>query len=190
MVWDRGKIALGIWLLLITAGGAWFLQWKSPQAQMVVAAHDIPAYARVARRDLKISAVARRALPADAMAKPEDLVGRYVREAIPTGRPVRRSVVTPAEDIKKLADGTVAIPMDATPAQAFGGRLKCGDVVAVWDRNANRVLLERVLVLDVLPVRGEGAMGSRYVLVLAVPSVKQGDFLAAAARGVDFVRGS
>jgi hypothetical protein len=86
----------------------------------------------------------------------------------------------------------VAIPLDASAALAFGGRLKSGEFVTVWDQGQNRRLLDRALVLDVLPVskNNSGADHAEpFVVDLAVPVAQQSDVLACAAhRQIAFTR--
>ena len=191
---DGQKALVLIILLTLAAGGAWFLHDRAEApVQVPVLARDLPAYTPIMKQDLKSAAKAPAALPEEAVRKAEDLIGRYTRERLTAGQVVARGQVVPREKAALSRDGeTVAVSLAATAAMAFGGRLRHGEEVAVWtllatpgqERPAGRRLLDRALVLDVLPAPPEAAEtkdGARFVIVLAVPVQQQAEVVTAAA---------
>jgi Flp pilus assembly protein CpaB len=192
---DWQKALALIVLLALAAGGAWSLHRRAEApVEVPVLARDLPAYTPITQQDLKSMMKAPGALPARAVRKAGDLIGRYTRERLSAGQVVARDQVVPREAAAlSRVQGTVAVALAATAAMAFGGRLRPGEEVAVWtllpppgqEQAQSRRLLDRVLVLDVLPVAPEAAAqgdSARFVIVLAIPVQRQAEVLAAAAQ--------
>jgi Flp pilus assembly protein CpaB len=155
-----------------------------------VAAHDLPAFTQIVQTDLRSEAKRRSTLPAEAVTKTDGLIGQYLREPLSAGQTIQRSQLVPG-NAPGPAGHTVAIPIEATAAIAFGGKLRHGEFVALWSQGRDKPLLDRVLVLDLLSTSASAAEkkeSSRFVVVLAVPVEKQPEVLAAAQGAIALTR--
>jgi hypothetical protein len=190
VAFDWQKMIAVIFILLITAGGAWLLDQRPAQLGVPLATRDVPAYSRLQPGDLKTAALRKSSLPADAVLKMDALAGHYVRNTIPVGKPIRKSDLVPKDSLPAgLTDQTIGVSVDAGVAQTFAGKLQRGEVVAIWDRNAGRVLFNQILVIDVLPVpRLDANKEPRYTVIFAIPLQHQAEFFAAMRTGIDLTR--
>lgn len=184
---DKQKAVVLALAILAAAGGSWFLRRHSQSINVPVAVRGLPAYTQISRNDLKYVVRSSYELPRDVIVKPETLDGRYLRQPIAAGRAIRSSQLVPRTPVSSPVQPTVAIPLDATPALTFGGRLRSGELVSLWDQGQNHQLLDRVLVLDVLPVAASTAAKNNaapFVIVLAIPVEHEAEVLALAAHNL------
>jgi len=187
---DWQKTILVTVLLALVAGGVWFL-YRGETVDVAVPVRDLPAYTRITARDVKSVSRVGSTVPSGGVRKAADLIGRYTREPLSAGQAVRRRQIVPAAG-PASSQGTVAVPLSATAAMAFGGRLRPGDEVALWSllppagkpTAEGRLLLDHVLVLDLLPFADAGGKrgSDPFVIVLAVPVQWQAQVLTADAQ--------
>jgi Flp pilus assembly protein CpaB len=192
-VLDKQKFAVVTVLGLAATAGAGFLRRQSDVAAIPVPARSLPAYTRISQNDLTMAKKPASNLPKDTVLTIASLEGRYLKSPLATGDPIPKTALVPGDPPAAQPEGsTVAIPLDATAALAFGGQLKSGEFVTVWDQSQNRVLLKRALVLDVMrgtESNSDGNHSEPYVVVLAVPVEHQADVIAAAGhRQLAFTR--
>jgi Flp pilus assembly protein CpaB len=183
---DREQSVIGIVILAIAGWGVWFLERPAERPSVPVAAHDLPAFTQIEPRDLKLEAKRRSMLSTESVTKTDDLIGHYVRERVSAGQTIQRSQL-----VAGTSPGSLAISMEASPAMAFGGKLRAGEFVALWSQGRDKPLLDRALVLDVLSTStgaAEKKESSAYVVVLAVPVAKQAEVLDATQHGVALTR--
>jgi Flp pilus assembly protein CpaB len=189
---DHQKTFAVVIAILLAAGGCWFLRGKSDHVGAVVAARDVPAYTRISPADVKSVSTPRSALRAKTLTRVDGVIGTYVSEPLSAGEAIRRNqLVEQDPSASDLVQGTVAVPLEVTAALALGGKLRKGEVVAVWDRVTGKPVLDRVLVLDVVPGADRDAAKSssvRFVVVLAVPVQRRTEFLAETRGEVVFTR--
>jgi len=186
------------WLVLIVLGmvaaaGAWYLSVQTQkQITIAVPARDLPMYHLITTSDLTTTAVPSTELSSKALRSDADLVNHYTQKPLRDGNVVLAAQLIPSTD-PTLTINTTSISIPATAAMTFNGQLTSGDVIMVWEvpddstTSTANLIVDRVLVLDVLPVSPAPTDTTEtlpYVVVLAVPVNHQADILSSATKGL------
>ena len=180
----------------------------TPQVNIPVASYDLPAYHLVVSQDLRVVAqVAATVLP-DVLTDEQQIIGTYTLQAVAKDSAISREKVKALPSPALLAN-TTAIGLPATEAMVLGGNLRSGDVVDITAISAvngapsslkpdgtqpakSMRTFEKLLVLDVKPTTSTSPAAVNvppthpFVIVIALPTTSQSDFLAHSA-GADFL---
>ena len=186
------------WLVLlvlgiIAAAGVWYLSAQAHKKITIsVPARDLPMYHLITTSDLTTTAVPSIELSSTALRSDTDLVNHYTQKPLPGGKIILATQLIPSTD-PALTKDTTSISIPATAAMTFNGQLTSGDVISLWEvpddsaTSTANLIVDRVLVLDVLPVSPAPTGTTEtlpYVVVLAVPVNHQADILSSATKGL------
>lgn len=107
---------------------------------VVVAARDLAPFQVITKDDIKVQEIPTVSVPDDAVKRPEDVVGKYTRDAIYAGETIRQKRLAEARgdrgllsaQITELQDPTIrAFALPYEPVTAVGGEVKPGDRVDI-----------------------------------------------------------
>jgi hypothetical protein len=185
-IWSVLFLVLGVCSFLIYRHSlSWFEVW--------VPVKDLPAYHLIIDSEVMKATKVLSSLSADVISGNKSPVDQYTRRAVSTDVILSRSDVVFSDD-PQLVTNTTPISIPATEAMTFSNRLTSGEIVVLWQipavtatNNATpQLLIDRVLVLDVLPASSapaEDAKNFQYIVILAVPIDHQTEVLSAVAKG-------
>lgn len=189
-LFDWQKWLVTLFVLLIAAGGSFYLGWHGTSTKNVfVPGRDLPAYHLIQGADLISKHVHAADLSGDSLTTEGELVGRYTLISLNAGQVVTKPQVLSSPSADLVSD-TTAVSVPASAAATFNGQLSSGTIVTVWvisnDSGGSRteLLLQRALVLDVQQIHAGADIASNpYVVTLAVPNGLQAKVLAASVSG-------
>ncbi len=160
--------------------------------EMPLPAKDLPAYYVIKSEDVTKEQVSKSLIPADAVQKKDDLVGKCTLKPLSALQPVRSALVVDPQRLK----GTAAVGISVSLANVLGESLRAGDCIDVvlvppqteHELSPQLVFFENLLVMDVKQAdkssKTEHIEGDpSFVIVLAVPVNKKVDFLTMSAKG-------
>lgn len=179
---DRAKWLIALILIALTAAGALYLAVRSDEKEVWVPAADLPPYQLIKTADLVVKRIDLDTVPPGSVTSQDKLLGRYPLQPLSAGAFVASSTVVEPADPQLLA-GTIPVPLPATAAMTYNGKMVPGTAVAVWTVSAEgevASVLEKALVLDVQQVEGAKETEPPYVVVLSVPAGTAADLLSAA----------
>ena len=190
---DWQKLIVSVILGSVTAVGTWYLIAQASNTITIsVPAHDLPMYHLITTSDLTTTVISSTELSSTVLRSDTDLLDHYTREPLHGGKAVIATQLIPSTD-PMLTNDTVAISIPATAAMTLNGQLTTGDIILVWEVSdvsntaPASLIVDRVLVLDVLPISlviTNDTETSPYVVVLAVPANLQAGILTLAKKGL------
>jgi hypothetical protein len=190
---DWQKLIILVILGLIAAAGTWYLSKRASNTITIsVPAHDLPMYHLITKSDLTTTVISSTELSSTALRSDTDLLDHYTWRSLPGGKAVIATQLISSTD-STLTTDTAAIPIPATAAMTFNGQMSSGNIIMVWEvpdvstTSPANLIIDRVLVLDVLPVSlviTNTTETLPYVVVLAVPVNFQADILNLAKKGL------
>lgn len=178
-------------LAAATVGSLYLQQTGKDTKNIYVPNHDLPAYHLIQETDLITKTLSVVDLSEDVLIAKEDMIDHYTLEMLGSDEVVIKSQVISIPSLDLVKD-TTAIPIPATAAMIFNGKLSSGTVVTVWaiyptnepGVSKTELLLQRVLVLDVQKTEsGVETESHPYVAILAVPIDRQAKVITAAYSG-------
>jgi Flp pilus assembly protein CpaB len=181
---DWQKWLLTLVVLTLTLGGTFYLfSLNQPVTTLYVPGKDFSTYHLISASDLVTTTLPTAVLPSKSLLEESDLVGRYTIQPLSAEKPVTEAQLVPVVDEKYVLD-TTAVSIPATAAMAYNGQLTPSAIVTVWtvtDTGQAEPLLDEALVLDVQKVEQSEseADANPYVIVLAIPRLKQAELLTA-----------
>jgi len=188
---DWQKLIVLVILGLITAVGTWYLSKQASNTVTIsVPAHELPMYHLITKSDLTTVVVPSTDLSPTVLRSDTDLLDHYTWRSLPGGKAVIATQLISSTD-STLTTDTTAISIPATAAMTFNGQMSSGDIIMVWEvpdvstTSLANLVVDRVLVLDVLPVSlviTNTTETLPYVVVLAVPVNFQADIMSLAKK--------
>jgi hypothetical protein len=190
---DWQKLMVLVILGLITAIGTWYLSARASNTITIsVPAHDLPMYHLITTSDLTTTVISTTELSSTVLRSDTDLLDHYTRKPLLGGKAVIATQLIPSTD-PMLTNDTVVVSIPAAAAMTLNGQLTAGDIILIWEvsdvsaTSPASLIVDRVLVLDVLPVPlviTNATETLPYVVVLAIPVNLQADILSLAKKGL------
>lgn len=167
----------GLVFIVVPFVGLWMTSKPALHVSVPVPVRELPPYHVIIASDLITRSISPNDVVSNTVRNSQEVIGRYTRQAIAKGKPIREDQVAVPADAR-LISNTLAVAIPATRATILGGKLRAGDAVSlvsvpISDTNAApSVVFNIVLVLDVI-VSDKDA-----VIVLAIPSDRWLEYLA------------
>ncbi len=167
----------GLFFIVVPIVALWMATKPAVQTNLPVAVRELPPYHLITASDVITRSVSPSDIVSNTVRNSQDIVGRYTREVIADGKPIRGNQIAAVADAR-LISNTLAVAIPTTSATILGGKLRAGDVVSLATvpisdtSTAPTILFDAVLVLEMQ------ANDKDAVVVLAIPANRWLEFLA------------